>query len=132
MSKRLKKQEESTSIKKKPEEKYPVFCFKHLQPYSYTDCNDPEFFIAFLGRLKKLGELGWQGIHTSHRHNFGVEKMPIKRLKVSNFPPIVTQEVNELTVFRASGNNLPFLGIRLDDTFQVIFIETNFGDIYPH
>lgn len=132
MSKKIKKQEEATSIKKKPEDRYPVFCFKYLQQYSYNKCSDPAFFISFLERLKKLGELGWQGIQGSHRHAFGTEKIPIKSLRVSNFPSIVTQDVNELTVFRANGNNLPFLGIRLEDTFQVIFIETNFGDIYPH
>jgi hypothetical protein len=58
--------------------------------------------------------------------------MPIGRIKVKNFPPIVTEEVEALTVFRATGSNHPFLGIRLEDTFQVIFIEACFGDIYDH
>jgi hypothetical protein len=48
------------------------------------------------------------------------------------YPALVTEDVRELTVFRATGNNLPFLGLRLNDTFQVIFIESNFGDIYKH
>lgn len=108
MNKKVKKQEESTSIKKKPEDKYPVFCFKHLQPNSYNKCSDPSFFISFLERLKKLGGLGWQGIQGSHRHAFGTEKIPIKSLRVTNFPSIVTQDVTELIVFRANGNNLPF------------------------
>ena len=132
MSKKIKKQDESTSIKKKPEDRYPVFCFKHLQPHSYNSCSDPSFFIEFLERLKKLGNLGWQGINGSARHSFGTEKMPLEKIKVNKLPPIVTQEVEALTVFRATGSNLPFLGIRLEDTFQVIFIETNFGDIYDH
>lgn len=132
MSKNIKKQDESTSIKKKPEERYPVFCFKHLQSYSYKSCSDPSFFIEFLERLKKLGNLGWQEINRSPRHSFGTEKMPIGKIKVKTFPPIVTEEVGALTVFRATGSNLPFLGIRLEDTFQVIFIETKFGDIYDH
>ena len=132
MSKKLKKQDESIKITKKPEDRYPVFCFKYLQPYSYNQCSDPSFFIDFLGRLKKLGSLGWNGINTSGRHSFGTEKIPIEQLIPATFPPIITEEVKELTVFRATGNNLPFLGIRLNDTFQVIFIETNFGDIYRH
>jgi hypothetical protein len=132
MSKRIKKQDESTSIKKKPEERYPVFCFKYLQPHSYNACSDPSFFIEFLERFKKLGNLGWQGINGSARHSFGTEKIPIAKIKVNNFPPIVTQEVEALMVFRATGSNLPFLGIRFEDTFQVIFIETKFGDIYDH
>lgn len=132
MSKKIRKQDESTSIKKKPEERYPVFCFKYLQPYSYNACSNASFFIEFLERLKKLANLGWQQINVSGRHGFGTEKMPISKLKVKNFPPIVTPEVEVLTVFRATGSNLPFLGIRVEDTFQVIFIETQFGDIYDH
>ena len=133
MNKRVKKQEDSIKVDiKKPEDKYPVFCFKHLQPYSYNSCSDPSFFITFLERLKKLGGLGWNGINISGRHSFGTEKIPISILKPSTFPSIVTEDVKELTVFRATGSNLPFLGLRLNDTFQVIFIETNFGDIYDH
>ncbi|WEK33787.1 MAG: hypothetical protein P0Y53_14945 [Candidatus Pseudobacter hemicellulosilyticus] len=131
MSKKVKKQEEEVQ-KKKPEDRYPVFCFKHLHPGSYSNCSDASFFIEFLGRLKKLGELGWQGINNAARHSFGTEKMPVRQLKIKNLPRIITPEVEVLTVFRAAGNNLPFLGIRLEDTFQVIFIETKFGDIYDH
>lgn len=130
--KKIKSQEEKTSIKRKPEDQYPVFCFKYLQQQSYSKCTDPQFFIDFLERLGKLGLLGWQEIARSGRHSFGTEKIPLKQLKVSSFPPIVTEDVNELTVFRANGNNLPFLGIRKDDIFQIIFIETSFGDIYNH
>lgn len=132
MSKKIKRQEAFTIIKKKPEESYPVFCFRYLQPFSYNCCSDPSFFIEFLERLKKLGNLGWQGINGSARHSFGTEKMPIHKIKIRQLPSIVTQEVASLTVFRATGSNLPFLGIRLEDTFQVILIETNFGDIYDH
>jgi len=130
--KKIKTLEQTPAIKKNPPDRYPVFCFKHLQQHSYHKCSDSSFFIVFLERLKKLGQLGWQGIHGSHRHSFGTEKIPIQNLKVNSFPPIITEDVTELTVFRATGNNLPFLGIRLDDIFQIIFIESAFGDIYPH
>ncbi len=132
MSKKLKKQEEVIKISKKPEDRYPVFCFKYLEAYSYNKCADPSFFIEFLERLKKLAGLGWNGINTSNRHSYGTEKIPIAQLKPTKFPSIITEDVKELTVFRATGNNLPFLGIRINDTFQVIFIETKFGDIYDH
>lgn len=132
MSKKLKKQEEAIKISKKPEDRYPVFCFKYLQPHSYNKCADSSFFIEFLQRLQKLGSLGWNEIGRSHRHSFGTEKIPLKKIKPKSLPSIVTEDVEELTVFRATGSNLPFLGIRLNDTFQVIFIETNFGDIYNH
>lgn len=131
MSKKLKVQSEKIEIKK-PEDRYPVFCFKHLQPYSYPGCKDASFFIEFLERMKKLANLGWQGIRGAGRHGFGLEKIPIKQLRITNFPPIITEDVSELLVFRATGSNLPFLGLRMGDTFQVLFIETNFGEIYPH
>jgi hypothetical protein len=132
MGKKVPKQLESASIKKRPEERYPVFCFKYLQPYSYNECTDPAFFIDFLERLQKLGNLGWQQIERSARHSYGTEKIPISQIKVGKFPSIVTPDVQTLTVLRATGNNLPFLGLRLEDTFQVIFLEAKFGDIYNH
>lgn len=130
-NKKIKKQKEEVHIKK-PDFRYPVFCFKYLQPYSYNTCTDPKFFIDFLDRLKKLGDLGWKGIDTSNRHSFGYEKIPVTQIKPKNKPSILTEDVEELTVFRANGNNLPFLGLRLNDVFQVVFIETSFGDIYDH
>lgn len=112
--------------------RYPVFCFKYLQLCSYNDCTDPKFFIDFLKRLQKLGQLGWQEINKSNKHGYGYEKIPISKIKPTMRPSIITEDVEELTVFRANGNNLPFLGIRLNDIFQVIYIETKFGDIYKH
>lgn len=35
-------------------------------------------------------------------------------------------------VFRATGDNHVFLGYHQKDTFEVIFIEYSFGDIYTH
>jgi len=110
---------------------YPLFCFKYLQDASLKGCVDHKFYYEFLFRLKKLSELGWKGINVSGRHSFGTEKMPIREIK-PDLPHIITADVNELTVFRATGSNLPFLGIQNQDKFHVIFIETNFGDIYNH
>lgn len=131
MAKKIKKVEEQPHIHKGIVNDYPVFCFKYLQEVSVKNCNDPKFFSDFLFRLKKLSELGWNEISKSARHSFGTEKMPVKSLK-PDMPAIITDDVDELTVFRANGNNLPFLGIRKSGLFHVIFIETNFGDIYNH
>jgi len=117
---------------KKPELSYPVFCFKYLHSISYVNCKDAGFFIDFLQRLQKLGQLGWNEINKSPRHSFGYEKIPVSAIKTNFRTTIMTEDVTELTVFRANGNNLPFLGLRLNDVFQVIFIETTFNDIYQH
>lgn len=110
---------------------YPLFCFKYLQTTSINKCRDADFFFKFLERLKKLSDLGWDGIRTSSRHSYGIEKLPVNKIK-PELPKFVTDDVKELTVFRANGNNLPFLGIQRGIFFHVIFIETSFGDIYNH
>ena len=109
---------------------YPLFSFRHLQDVSLEDCNDHKFLLDFVFRLKKLSELGWKQIATSHRHSFGMEKIDRESIKPS-IPSIVTPEV-PLFAFRAAGNNLPFVGFRDDKIFHVLFVETSFGDIYDH
>lgn len=129
--KKIKKVEEQPHIHKAVINEYPIFCFKYLQEVSIEKCKDSKFFYDFIFRLRKLGELGWKEINKSSRHSFGTEKISVKSLK-PNLPSIITDDVDELTVFRANGNNLPFLGIRKPGVFHIIFIETNFGDIYDH
>ncbi|MDR0845063.1 MAG: hypothetical protein LBN71_07565, partial [Tannerella sp.] len=84
---------------------YPVFCFKHLQDASIKSCKDPDFFVEFLQRLKKLCELGWKEISISPRHSFGIEKIDIDQIIPTNRPAIMTPDVTSLTIFRATGNN---------------------------
>lgn len=109
---------------------YPIFGFKYLQEHSIKKCKDGKFFFDFLMRLKKLSELGWKSIDISGKHQYGMEKIPREEIKPS-IPAFVTKEV-PLFVFRAKGNNLPFVGVRQGKIFHVIFIETEFGDIYDH
>lgn len=109
---------------------YPLFSFRHLQHTSFTDCKEVTFFPSFMKRLKNLSELGWNGIHTSQRHGYGMEKLPQNIIK-PQLPTIITPEV-QLFAFRATGNNLPFVGFREGKIFHIVFIETSFGDIYDH
>lgn len=108
---------------------YPVFCFKHLQPVN-SKCDD-KLFRKFLERLQKLQQLGWAEIDKSGRHSFGWEKMPITSIK-PQLPSFVTPDVNSLFVFRYTGDNRPFLALRSNNILHVIFIETEFGEIYDH
>ncbi len=110
---------------------YPVFCFKHLQSNSIQNCKDFEFFYSFLDRLRRLSELGWKEIRNTQRHGFGMEKISVDQIK-PKLPYFVTPEVNHLMVFRAHGDNRTFLGIQKNKLFHIIFIESNFGDIYNH
>lgn len=107
---------------------YPLFCFRHLQTVPY---NDFKFYTEFIERLKKLSGLTWNQINGADRHGFGTEKLPIKQIK-PELPRFVTPEINHLLVFRANGDNRPFLGLRNGNVFHIIFIEEKFGNIYDH
>lgn len=113
------------------EDNYPVFCFKYLSEVSIKDCKKSDFSLEFLLRLKKLSELGWKEIKNSHRHSYGMEKIPINKIR-PQLPSCITPEVKFLHVFRATGDKLPFVGIEIQNIFRVLFIETKFGDIYKH
>lgn len=111
---------------------YPVFCFRYLQDISIKECEYSKFFYNFLFRLKKLSELGWKEIRKADRHGFGMEKIPINKIKAQELLSIITPDVEYLSVFRANGDNRPFIGIQNRSVFHVLFVETNFGDIYEH
>lgn len=131
---RLKGQRRSElpKISPSPEFPYPLFCFKYLQEVSFPGCKDVQFFTKLLTRLQKLSELGWKQIRTSQRHGFGMEKIPINKIKPCLSNSLITDEVTELHVFRATGNNHVFVGLQEKHIFHIIFIETTFGDIYDH
>lgn len=107
---------------------YPVFCFKHLQT---TPKKDFEFYARFVERLNKLCNLSWDQINTSQKHSFGTEKIPVRQIK-PDLPRFVTPDVKDLIAFRANGDNRPFLGLRKNNIFHIIFLEEAFNDIYDH
>lgn len=105
------------------------FGFELLHDVSYTDCKDVSFFIHFLQRLKKLCCLDWNEISKSKRHSFGYEKISTDSIKKDIH---ITKEIDYLFAFRATGDNHVFLGFREGNVFKVVFIESDFGDIYNH
>ena len=106
------------------------FGFGHLHDVSYTDCKQPTFFIDFLQRLKKICCVDWNTVNTSQRHAFGWEKISIGSIKRKKLN--LTRDVGFLMAFRATGDNHVFLGFREGNVFQVVFVESSFGDIYNH
>lgn len=122
----------SISNEKSDELDYPIFSFKYLQDISYLESEDADFLAKFINRLHKLSILGWKGIRTSQRHSFGTEQLEYNQIKPKDkIPSFITPET-KFTVFRAHGDNRPFLGIQDKNVFHIIFIEANFGDIYDH
>jgi hypothetical protein len=130
---KIKKKETAINKIKIPNENnfeinYPIFCFKHLQTVPKIDY---KFYADFIERLKKISNLSWNEISVSPRHGFGTEKIPVKQIKLS-LPKFVSPDVTDLTVFRANGDNRPFLGLRDKNVFHIIFLEEKFGDVYNH
>ena len=109
-----------------------LFSFKYLQNRSISKVTKSQFYYQFLFRLKKLSELGWGKIGRSDKHSFGIEPIPISQIKPKFNIPILTDDVNKLSVFRASGDNHIFAGIRSGNVFFIIFVEAQFGDFYDH
>jgi len=111
---------------------HPLFSFKYLNDVSIKKCKDYSFFYKFLLRLQKLSELGWEEIRKSHKHAYGMEKIPVNNIVPRRqLPDFVTSEV-ELDVFRAVGDNRTFVGLQQGKIFYIFFIETVFGDVCPH
>jgi len=131
--KRLKPRKSERNKIKKPSSTeikidYPIFCFKHLQ---IDFKGDHKFYYEFIERLKKLSQLSWDKINTTQKHGFGTEKMPVGNIK-PDLPKFITPDVKDLLVFRANGDNRPFLGLRKNNVFHIIFLEERFDDVYNH
>lgn len=111
----------------------PLFCFTYFNHglLKKNKQHNTDLCFCFLERLQKLSEHGWKAIMTSDKHGLGTEKIPIKQIKCS-LPSIITPDVQHLLVFRAKGNNLPFLGLREKNIFHVLLIEPDFGVVYDH
>jgi hypothetical protein len=109
---------------------YPVFCFKYLESTSIKGSRDSAFFTNFLQRLQRLSCLSWNEIDRQPMHGYGTEEIPVEQLIPR--PCFIIKGREKLTVFRANTDNRVFLGFREGAVFNIVYIETRFGDIYDH
>jgi len=84
---------------------------------------------AFLDKWWKRSQHTWNELRKHHRHGLGSEKLPLKQIRPQ--APQFLEDEDHVLVFRHEGN-LPFAGIRAQDTFYVVWIETRYGDLYDH
>jgi hypothetical protein len=107
----------------------PKFCLHHLQDgFRVSDLHreqQQDFALALQTRCS----LTWQQIATNGRHALGYEFIPADQI----IPPIprVFEDAARFMVFRYSGF-LPMAGVRVQDVFQIVWIEAKFGDLYDH
>lgn len=120
------------SLNSNPSTDYPLFGFKYLKDDTHKDCKKSKFFIDFLDRLKKLSNLSWKEIEKSGRHKFGTEGIELGYFKPDIKLPPQFSNKKKLTVFRATGDKHVFAGIREGNTFHIMYIESEFGDLYDH
>ncbi|MBQ2852044.1 MAG: hypothetical protein IJE76_01475 [Bacteroidales bacterium] len=111
---------------------YPLFSFRYFNDISAKDCKDHKFFLSFINRLKKLSNLGWSNIRTSHTHSYGMESMSKEEIRHNGLlPDFITKDV-DLHIFRAVGDNRVMVGLQKGKIFHIFFIESKFGDISHH
>ena len=113
-------------------EEKPVFSFEYLvEGRLEKPKRNQDLYRDFLIRLKHLSELGWEEIGKSQRHGYGFELIPREQFK-PQMPETVTPDIRKLFVFRSDGANHAFAGFRRDDIFFVVFIESDFNELYDH
>lgn len=115
-----------------PQTDYPLFGFKYLKDDTHKECKKSKFFIDFLERLNKLSNLGWKEIEKSDRHAYGTEGIEMGSIIPEVNLPKEFSNRKKLTVFRATGDNHAFAGIREGNTFHIFYIESEFGNLYDH
>lgn len=116
-------------IPRGPEVTHPVFCFRYIDPnFDLTQCDKDEQ-AAFISQLRCLSQLDWNVIVTTQRHGMGTEK--ISRGSISGrIPACVTDDVNDFLAFRFQAKK-PFVGIRRNQVFHVLWIDAKFA-LYKH
>lgn len=82
---------------------------------------------AVVNTLLKLSQLSWSQIASAPRTGLGFESIPRHRFSVS-LPPIATEEVTNLKVFRYSESGR-IAGIREKDIYHILLVGTN---LYTH
>ncbi len=127
------RQHEGKSDINNDEQNFPLFSFEYFDDISVRKNKDAKLLGQLLNHLKELSCHSWGEISRAGRHSLiGFEKLPIECFVPQKFPEIVSEDTQKLMVFRASGDNRVMVGVRQDNVFYVIFVETEFGDICRH
>lgn len=107
----------------------PKFCLAHLVSGYNLDPLDKPAQAAFAIALQKRSSLTWGQIMLIDRHGLGYEFLPVDKFKCP--PPHRFEGTEKFMVFRYHGK-LPMAGVRIRDTFHVLWIERQYGELYDH
>ncbi|MDF7675158.1 hypothetical protein PT286_00150 [Neisseriaceae bacterium ESL0693] len=109
-----------------------VFSFEYMRSdhHCIKCCHNSDADNSFhlLNKIRKLSELTWAQINTTHRHGLGAEKIPYHQIKES-IPYGLTEDTTFLA-FRCIGK-APMIGFRDGQIFHIIWIDYDY-EIYDH
>jgi hypothetical protein len=84
---------------------------------------------AFAIALQDRARMTWQEIKFAPRHALGLERIPSKQIK-RQIPDDFKGDTSFMVL--RYHENLPMVGTRVRDVFQIIWIEAQYGDVYNH
>jgi hypothetical protein len=107
---------------------YPMLSFRHVRSgycvEELTEKQRSDFLLKWFRRAK----FTWAALGQHDKHALGYEFMPKKQIK-PQLPEHLQQD--KYMVFRHH-QNLPVLGFKAGDTFYVLWIENEYGQVYDH
>lgn len=84
---------------------------------------------AFLEKWERRGSMTWNEVITTPKHSLGSESLPAARI-IPRLPNWMDSD-SKLLVFRHY-DRLAQVGIRILDTFEVVWIEPDYNKLYSH
>ena len=107
---------------------YPCLSLRHLQNGYGVEELSPSQKAEFLLKWAKRSMFTWKDLTSHGKHGLGSEQLPSHKIKRK--PPEELAQ-DKYMVLRHEGN-YPFVGYKIRDTFYVLWIEANYGDVYDH
>lgn len=108
---------------------YPALSFRLLERGWGIDTISAEMAHSFLEKWEKRSTMLWDELRGADRHGLGSESLPTSAIIPAL--PAWMDPASKLIVFRHH-ERLPQVGIRIANTFEVIWIESKFNTLYSH
>ena len=116
------------TVKPPPQQLKPKFSLEYLQSnYCISKCDTKER-ADFANTLRKLGQLTWNQIKSSGKHQLGYEIIPRYKIRVF-IPPHISEDV-DLIAFRFSGKK-SMVGYRESEVLYLLWFDPKFK-LYKH
>lgn len=107
---------------------YPCLSLRHVQSGYGVEELSPSQQAAFLVKWAKRSVFTWKELSAHQRHGLGSEQLSATSIKRS--PPEELAQ-DKYMALRHEGNH-PFVGYKIGDTFYVLWMEADYGDVYDH